>query len=37
LLVADGIPGKNTLNALEFAVYNQAQNQLKWTALVGQA
>jgi hypothetical protein len=37
LLVADGIPGKNTLNALEIAVNNQAQNQLKWTSLVGQA
>jgi hypothetical protein len=37
LLVADGIPGKNTLNALEIAVNNQVQNQLKWTSLVGQA
>jgi hypothetical protein len=37
LLDADGIPGKNTLNAMEIAFNNQLKNKMSWTSLVGQA
>lgn len=36
-LAADGIPGKNTLNALEIAMVNQESNKVKWYDLVKQA
>jgi hypothetical protein len=37
LLDADGIPGKNTLNAMEIAFNNQLKNKMSWTSLVKQA
>ena len=37
LLIVDGIPGKNTLNALEIAFSNMTKNKMKWTSLVRQA
>ncbi|WP_106093318.1 hypothetical protein [Enhygromyxa salina] len=37
LLDADGIPGKNTLNAMEIAFNNSLKNLIKWSSLVGQA
>jgi hypothetical protein len=37
LLDSDGIPGKNTLNAMEIAFNNMLKNSVKWTSLVGQA
>jgi hypothetical protein len=37
LVDADGIPGKNTLNAMEIAFNNQLKNKMSWTSLVGQA
>lgn len=37
VLSDDGIPGKNTLNAMEIAVNNQLKNKMPWRNLVGQA
>lgn len=37
LLDDDGIPGKNTLNAMEIALNNQLKNKNPWRNLVGQA
>jgi len=37
LLDIDGVPGKNTLNALEIGFKNWMINKLKWLALVEQA
>ena len=37
LLGEDGIPGKNTLNAMEIAINNQLKNKMPWRDLVGQA
>ena len=37
LVDADGIPGKNTLNAMEIAFNNSLKNLIKWSSLVGQA
>ena len=37
VLIVDGIPGKNTLNALEIAFKNMTKNKMKWSSLVGQA
>jgi hypothetical protein len=37
LLDEDGIPGKNTLNAMEIAFNNQLKNKMPWRSLVVQA
>jgi hypothetical protein len=37
LLGEDGIPGKNTLNAMEIALNNQLKNKMPWRSLVEQA
>lgn len=37
LLDPDGIPGKNTLNAMEVAFNNQLKNKMSWPSLVRQA
>lgn len=37
LLDEDGIPGKNTLNAMEIAFNNQLKNKMQWRSLVVQA
>jgi hypothetical protein len=37
VLTADGIPGKNTLNAMEIAFNNQLKNKMSWPSLVRQA
>jgi hypothetical protein len=37
LLGEDGIPGKNTLNAMEIAINNQLKNKMPWRSLVEQA
>jgi hypothetical protein len=37
LVDVDGIPGKNTLNAMEIAFNNTLKNMIKWSSVVGQA
>ena len=37
ILVVDGIPGKNTLKALEVVFVNYSQNSLHWRTVVKEA